>query len=159
MGRGTLLGQAPGVVVVGSFEGRETGVAEVDAKIMKFVEETLKKSPKIQLEDLFNRAKKVSKSIAELSKRQFNARYPLQVKRRKSQASRKRAGGRRKSTVSPAPRGRRKATRKAGDPREAVRSVFLQFATDITGAEERKDLVRVLANVDQYVDQVLKGVA
>ena len=134
-------------------------MAEVDAKIMEFVEETLKKSPKIQLEDLFDRAKKVSKSIAELSKRQFNARYPLQVKRRKSQASRKRAGGRRKPTAAPAPRGRRKAVRKAGDPRETVRSVFLQFATDITGAEERKELVRVLANVDQYVDQVLKGVS
>jgi hypothetical protein len=44
-------------------------------------------------------------------------------------------------------------------PRESVRQVFLQFATDITGAEDRKDLVRVLASVDAYVDQVLKGVA
>ncbi len=40
-----------------------------------------------------------------------------------------------------------------------VRQVFLQFATDIAAAEERKDLVKVLAGVDQYVDQVLEGVA
>jgi hypothetical protein len=37
--------------------------------------------------------------------------------------------------------------------------VFLQFAIDIAAAEERKDLVKVLAGVDHYVDQVLKGVA
>jgi hypothetical protein len=33
----------------------------------------------------------------------------------------------------------------------------MQLAIDIAGAEERKDLVRVLANMDRYVDQVLKG--
>jgi hypothetical protein len=37
-----------------------------------------------------------------------------------------------------------------------VRQIFLQFATDIAGAEEGKDLVMVLANVDRYVDQALK---
>ena len=134
-------------------------MAEIDAKVMKFVEEALKKSPKIQLEDLFDRAKKVSKSIRDLSKRQFNARYPLQVKRRKSQATRKRAAGRKKSAPPPSKRTQRKSSRRVGEPRDAIRQVFLQFATDITGAEERKDLVRVLADVDLYVDQVLKGMA
>ncbi|MFO8174305.1 MAG: hypothetical protein ACQET1_12040 [Gemmatimonadota bacterium] len=37
--------------------------------------------------------------------------------------------------------------------------VFLQFATDIAGAEERKDLVRVLAKVGRYVNQVLRGLS
>jgi len=145
--------------MVRSFEGRESKVAEVDAKVMTFVEETLKESPKIQLEDLFDRAKKVSNSIKDLSKRQFNARYPLQVKRRRSQATRKRAGGRKKSAPSQSTRTQRKSSRRVGEPRDAVRQVFLQFATDITGAEERKELVRVLADVDLYVDRVLKGLS
>ncbi len=137
---------------------RESSVPEVDPKVMTFVEETLKKSPKIQLEELFERAKKVSGSIRTLSKRQFNARYPLQVKRRKSQSKRKRSGKPRKTAG--AAKTRTSTPRSApnpGAPRDAVRKVLLDFATDITGAEDRKDLVKVLANVDRYVERVLKG--
>jgi hypothetical protein len=134
-------------------------VAEVDEKVMRFVEETLEKRPEIQLEELFEKAKSVSDSVEGLSKRQFNARYPLQVKRRRSQASRgkatRRKGNAGSSRTARSARGRRGSM----GPRESVRQVFLQFATDITGAEDRKDLVRVLASVDTYVDQVLKGVA
>ena len=132
-------------------------MAEVDAKVMKFVEDALKKTPKIQLDDLFQKAKKVSKSVADLSKRQFNARYPLQVKRKKAQAAQPRKPRRKKAAPTTA-RGRKAASKREGS-REAVRKVLLQFATDITGAEERKELVKVLAGVDRYVDQVLKGVA
>jgi hypothetical protein len=134
-------------------------MAEVDEKVMRFVEETIEKRPEIQLEELFEKAKSVSDSVEGLSKRQFNARYPLQVKRRKSQASKgkatRRKGNAGSSRTARGARGRRGSM----GPRESVRQVFLQFATDITGAEDRKDLVRVLASVDAYVDQVLKGVA
>jgi hypothetical protein len=40
-----------------------------------------------------------------------------------------------------------------------VRQVFLDFATDLAAAEDRKDLVKVLAAVDAYVDQVVKSLA
>lgn len=131
---------------------------EIDEKAMKFVEDTLEKSPNIQLDELFQRTKKVSSAIEQLSNRQFNARYPLQVKRRKALAARGRGTGRKKAA---APRGRppRKPTVQASAPRDMVRQVFFQFATDIAAAGERKDLVKVLAGVDKYVDQVLKGVA
>ena len=129
---------------------------EVDEKVMKFVEDTLKKNPKIELEDLFQRTKKFKTSIGRLSKRQFNARYPLQVKRRRALAARGK-GASRKKPASSRPRPRRRAPALPTEPRDRVRQVFLQFATDIAAAEERKDLVRVLANVDSYVDQVMKG--
>jgi hypothetical protein len=131
-------------------------VADVDAEVMKFVEDTLKKSPTIQLEELFTRAKGVSTSIRKLSKRQFNARYPLQVKRRRAQSARKKGPKTRMagSTSSSGPR--RLSLGRGGEGREGVRQIFLQFATDIAGAEEGKDLVMVLANVDRYVDQALK---
>ncbi len=131
---------------------------DVDEKVMKFVEDTLKKSPKIQLEELFLRTKKFKSSIGRLSKRQFNARYPLQVKRRRALAAKARGGGR-KRAASPIPRSSRKTTMRSTEPRDKVRQVFLQFATDIAAAEERKDLVRVLAGVDTYVDQVMKDTA
>jgi len=133
-------------------------VPEIDEKAMKFVEDTLKKNPKIQLDELFQRTKKVSSSIGRLSKRQFNARYPLQVKRRKALAVRGRGTGRKKAA---APQGRPpgKPPVQSSAPRDMVRQVFFQFARDIAAAEERKDLVKVLAGVDHYVDQVLKGVA
>ena len=130
---------------------------EVDEKVMKFVEDILKKNPKIQLEDLFDRTKKFKSSIGRLSKRQFNSRYPLQVKRRKALAAKARGGGRKK-TSSPAGTSRRTKAM-SGEPRDKVRQVLLRFATDIAAAEERKDLVRVLAGVDNYVDQVMKELA
>jgi hypothetical protein len=133
-------------------------VPEVNEKVMKFVEDTLKKSPKIQLDELFQRTKKISGSIGRLSKRQFNARYPLQVKRRRAQATRAKGAGRKKADPS---RGRppKKPSIQSGTSRDAVRQIFLEFAMDISAAEERKDLVKVLAGVDRYVDQVFKGVA
>lgn len=130
---------------------------EVDDKVMKFVEDVLKKRPDIQLEDLFERTKKFKSSVGRLSKRQFNSRYPLQVKRRRALAAKARAGGRKKS--SPSSGASRRSKARSGEPRDRVRQVFLQFATDIAAAEERKDLVRVLAGVDTYVDQVMKDVA
>lgn len=141
-----------------SFGGREPTVAEVDEKVMSFVERVLDENPEIELEELFERAKESSSSVADLSKRQFNARYPLQVKRRRSQARRAREGAgkrRGRKTARPPTRG----PDRTGASREAVRQVFLEFATDITGAEERKELVRVLADVDRYVDQAIKGAA
>ena len=135
---------------------------EIDERAMKFVEETLQKSPEIELSDLFQRTKKVSRSIGKLSKRQFNARYPLQVKRRRALAVR--AGGQRRKTSPPAKIAARKKTNvrssaaRGSEPRDVVRHVLLQFATDIAAAEERKDLVKVLAGVDHYVDLVLEGV-
>lgn len=127
---------------------------------MQFVEDTLKKSPGMGLEELFEKAKEVSASIGELDKRQFNARYPLQVKRRAALASRPRAKAGRRTAGSRGKGARRASTGKTKSPsdasRDSVRNVLLQFAMDIAGAQERKDLVKVLANVDRYVDRVLK---
>jgi hypothetical protein len=138
---------------------------------MEFVETALDRDPDIQLHELFRQARGVSDSIQGLSKRQFNARYPLQVKRRRAQAAgRKNRVAKKKVQPEGRPRRSREASKAAGhrpasktdahfEPtaRDNVRQVFLRFATDIVGAEERKDLVKVLANVDEYVDRVLKG--
>ena len=41
--------------------------------------------------------------------------------------------------------------------KDAVRAVFLSFATELSAAEARKDVVAVLAAVDRYVDRAIKA--
>ena len=129
-------------------------MAKNEERVMQFVEAELERNPEVATSDLFEKAKKVDTGLSKLSLRQFNARFPLQVKRKKSlatpgKASRK--GGARKGT----PRGG--ARRASQDRRDAMREVFLRFASDLAGAEERKDVVRVLAGVEAYVDEGLKA--
>lgn len=124
-------------------------MAEQD-KIMELVQKELDTNPDIEVRDLFEKVKKKEPSAKELSLRQFNARYPLQIKRRQSMGE---AGG---QAAGRRPQ-RRRRTRRAEPNREAVRESFLRFASELSAAEERKDLVQVLSKVDQYVDEVVKA--
>ncbi len=125
-------------------------MADVDAKLMSFVENALKKSPELSTNELFEQAKKKHPAAKELSVRQFHARYPLQVKRRMSLAKAKTKPTPRKPAATP--RARKRPAR-----RDAVRVALLRFASDLSAAQERPDLVKVLANVDQYVDEVMEA--
>ena len=132
-------------------------MAEIDAKVMKYVENALKRNPDLKNDELFERVKKAHPSMRTLGKRQFNARYPLQVKRRRALAERPRStASRKRSPTSSSARGRPRPN--PDTPRDAVRQVFLDFATDLAAAEDRKDLVQVVAGVDAYVEQVFKGI-
>lgn len=121
-----------------------------DEKVMALVEKELKRKPDASVNELYEKAKAAQPSVGQLSYRQFNARYPLQVKRRKSQES---PGGNSR-------RGRTRSRPKASSrlsQRDEVRAAFLAFATDVLAAEDRKELVRVLVTVDTYVDRVIRS--
>lgn len=118
----------------------------VDPKVMSAVEDALKANPSATVDELFELAAGINPATRDLSKRQFHARYPLQVKRKMKPARK-----RRRPRAKAAPR----AGRKQASPRDAVRAVFLSFASDLAAAEARKDLVSVVASVDRYVDQVM----
>lgn len=127
-------------------------MAKNEEKVMEFVKKELEDNPEVTTSDLYERAKKVDSGVSKLSLRQFNARFPLQIKRKKSLNE---TGGRR--------RRRRKAARTRGrqataTQRDAVRGAFLRFAAELSAAEERKELVGVIAQVDQYVDEVMSAV-
>jgi hypothetical protein len=130
-------------------------MAKTEAEIMQFVEGELSREPGVQTTELFQRVKKFEPELGALSLRQFNARFPLQIKRRQLMSSPGRPRKARARTGTAARTGSRKASQ---DRRDALREIFLRFATDLAGAEERKDVVRVLAQVDQYVDESLKAV-
>lgn len=127
-------------------------MAQSDQQLMTFVEEEMKKDPGISTSDLFEKAKAAMAAARDLTVREFHARYPLQVKRRASLA----AGGGKRRRRAPARRSR-KASKPAPLARDAVRAAMLKFAMDLSAAEARKDLVKVLARVDEYVDEVLKA--
>jgi hypothetical protein len=129
-------------------------MAKNEERVMQFVEAELERNPDVATSDLFEKAKKVDSGLGKLSLRQFNARFPLQIKRKKSLAAPRKTRKARARTGT-TPRG---AGRRAGqDRRDAMREVFLRFASDLAGAEERKDVVRVLAGVETYVADALKA--
>lgn len=124
-------------------------MAETNEKVMAMVRETLQKSPDISTNELYQKAQKIDSSVKGLTIRQFHARYPLQVKRKVAAA----AGKRR----------RRPARRAAGAARRAeidrtpIRESLLAFARDVSAAEGTPAVIDVLAGVDKYVDQIVKG--
>lgn len=138
-------------------------MAKVDDKLMAFVEDELKKDPDAGSKDLFEKAKKSHAAARDLTIRQFHARYPLQVKRKASLASSPSRPKRRRKTRAPAAstrsRSRKSAPAAPSGTRDAVRGTLLKFAADLTAAEERKALVKVLARVDDYVDEILSATA
>jgi hypothetical protein len=78
-------------------------MAATNPKVMAMIEAELAKDPSISNEALLQKAKKVDRSVGQLSARQFNARYPLQVKRRKdgpSAGKKTRRSGKAKSTAA-----------------------------------------------------------
>lgn len=136
-------------------------MANAEDKVMSAVESALKKNPGATVDELYDMAKGISSGVGKLSKRQFHARYPLQVKRRSGRSAAaqppKKKAARKKAAT---PRSRPRATKAApanGSPRDSVRGIFMRFASDLAGAEARKDVVKVVASVDRYVDDVIKA--
>jgi hypothetical protein len=118
---------------------------------MTYVESQLAKDPKVSNVTLYEGAKKISRGIGKLSIRQFHAKYPLQVKRRRNRG-RKRAPrtARRKRAVRPP------AARTNGSA-EAVRKIMLQFARELSVAESQVQTIEVLSKMDRYVVDILKA--
>lgn len=130
-------------------------MADANPKVMEMIEAELKKKPDTSNAELFEKAKKVDKGVEKLSPRQFNAMYPLQVKRAlkpRKRRVRKSKGTRAKSAKG----GRGRGAANAG-PRDRVRDVLLDLAKDIANADGKGDVVDVVAGIDRYVDRVVKA--
>lgn len=131
-------------------------MAEANPKVMETVEAELKKNPDISNKELLEKAKSVDKSVGKLSARQFNAMYPLQVKRALNPPKRR--------TRRPAKKGRKAAAGSQGrgrasssGGRDQVRTVLLELARDVANAQGKGDVVDVIMGIDRYVDRVVKA--
>ena len=140
---------------------------EISQRILDMVRRELVQNPEVENGVLYQKARELDPAaMQDLDRRQFNARYPLRVKRfellsrkpRTENSSRPRTRRRRalgdgaaasaKSVAAPASVLRQLA-------REGVRDVLLRFAVDLANADSRGQVVTVVASVDQYVDQIL----
>lgn len=130
-------------------------------KVMQYVERALAKDPGTSNKVLFEGAKKIDKAIGALSIRQFHAKYPLQVKRRKGQPARRRKA----KATRPAARGKKaRAPRARSGARAAtpggadeVRKVLLRFARDLSAADTQLGTIEVMSNLDRYTADILKA--
>ena len=115
----------------------------VNERVMNMVREEIQKRPEITSPELFEKAKKLDRGIRSLSARQFNATYPLQVRR----------------TMAPRRRRARSvgARARSGAGRERLRAVLLDFARAVAGAQDRGALVEVIGNLDQWIDRLAGG--
>ncbi|HET9984731.1 MAG TPA: hypothetical protein VFQ38_14135 [Longimicrobiales bacterium] len=109
-------------------------------RVLQMVREEIERNPAVRTDELFDRAKKLDKSVAGMSIRQFHARYPLQIKRMRA-----------------ALRPRRRARPRRQVDRGAVRTVLLELARDLMGAQDKARVVEVIGGLDGYVDRVVKA--
>ncbi len=134
-------------------------MAEVKPKVMEAVEKAIAENPEIANRELYEMATGMDAEIGELTLRQFNARYTLQVKRKRAAAegrTRKPRRARKSPTRKTRRTGRAEVSDSSSESRDQIRTILLGFASDLAAADDRKDLVKVLANVDRYVNQIAR---
>jgi hypothetical protein len=148
-------------------------MAERNQKVFERVRQELGDNPDLGSRELYQLAQQVDKTTAQDSLQQFHARYVLPVKRElrgagggAKETKRTRATSKVKTPRKPASEKaeRRPPARKAADAatpsappasdRDRVRALLLQFAQELTDAESRSSLVKVLGRVDSYVDRI-----
>lgn len=134
---------------------REAPVAERNPQVMEMVAKELEKDPEAKADSLFEKARKIDPSIGDLSLRQFHARYPLPLKRKRSAGKGRARRPRSRAKSAPPAKQKSAPARRQGAPRDEVRRIFLEFASDLARAESRASIVDVLAKVDDYVDRVI----
>lgn len=131
-------------------------MSEVERKeeIMEMVRQELSDDPDAENKDLYQKATKIDPSVDDLTLRQFHARFPLQVKRQMAQSRR---GGRSRTSGS-GDRGAGAGGGGAGVDRDAIRSILLGFARDVSRADGKAGMIDLLSSVDDYVDEVVEAV-
>lgn len=113
-------------------------MAVVIDRVMNMVRDEITRRPEISSQELFDKAKKLDRNIRSLSPRQFNATYPLQVRR----------------SIAPKRPRQRRAGRRSVQGREHVRGVLLELARTVAAAEDPGTLVDIIGNLDVWVDRI-----
>lgn len=124
-------------------------MAKRNDEVMQMVRKRIKKDPSVSNEVLKEEAEKIDPDIADLSSRQFHARYPLQVKR---QLSRQKQDGQGSKSQKKNSQSKSQQTELS---REQVREVLLDFARNLSNAGSKAEMIDLLAGLDSYVDRIL----
>lgn len=106
--------------------------------VMDLVYRAIRANPDVSNRELQKQATEIDPSIGELSPRSFNARYPLQVRRKLSQEE-----------------GSTKPQKNSRITRSHIRDTLIAFAKEVVEAEDRGEVVEVVESVDEHVDRVM----
>lgn len=126
-------------------------------QVLEMVEKEIRKNPDVDNETLFNKAVEKDKGVSKLSSRQFNARYPLQVKRRLANEAKASDNGKAKAKVSKPKAKKAEAKQEVptnGEAMGEVRDILLDLVKEVAGADPMQ-MVDIVAGIDQYSDRVL----
>ena len=133
-------------------DGRQSNEAPgspPEERVLNMVRSTLVVNPKVKNRELYKRAMEIApQAVKDLSLRQFHATYRLP-------ASRERAI--RNGTIKPRKRG--SAPPQTVRDRTGSARILLEFAEELSKAESRSDLVRVIGGVDKWVAEIVKTTA
>ena len=139
------------------------------AAVMEFVVRTLEADPGISNADLFAGAREIDASVADLTARQFHAKYPLQVKARLARDAAAKPEAPPEPEAPPAEETAVEDVRPAegaadseappertGDP-VAVRRLLLDLAKELANAESQADTIEVMSRLDDYVAEIMEA--
>lgn len=145
---------------------RPASKGDADA-VLAYVTRVLKRNPDVKNAELFAGACEIDASVAELSPRQFHAKYPLQVKRRLATAEAPKAAPKARRAVAPtvaepapaaAPRApAAEAPAVGGGDAAAVRGLLLSLVRELANAETQAETIEVMARLDGYVNDVMQA--
>ncbi len=140
------------------------------AAVLAYVTRVLKRNPDVKNAELFKGACEIDASVAELSARQFHAKYPLQVKRRlaASAPAPKPAPAPEPAPAAPAPSAPAVAkpapapavaeAPSVGDGgAAAIRGLLLSLARELANAGTQAETIEVMARLDGYVDDIMQA--
>ena len=142
---------------------------DAGAAVLAYVARVLRRNPDVKNAELFKGACEIDASVAELSARQFHAKYRLQVGRhlaagasapKPASRARTSAPGARKpaapaaAELPPPPAGAPAAG--SGDAR-AVRRLLLGLARELASAGTQAETIEVMARLDGYVDDIMQA--
>ncbi len=139
------------------------------AAVMEFVVRTLEADPGISNADLFAGAREIDASVADLTARQFHAKYPLQVKARLARNAAAKPEAPPEPEATPAEETVVEDVRPAegaadaeappertGDP-VTVRRLLLDLAKELASAESKSEVIDVMARLDDYVAEIMEA--
>jgi hypothetical protein len=147
-------------------------------RVKNMVRHSLVASPGVSNRELFDRAREIAPAVVEgMSLRQFHAKFRLPITRhemgrRRSEKKKNAASDAQSTNGSSAdnttarngtkrkPRSRSRSVSAEGSAasirlRADVRSAIVDFAVALESAEQRSDLVRVMATIDDVVDGIM----
>ena len=132
---------------------------DAGAAVLAYVTRVLKRNPEVKNAELFKGACEIDASVAELSARQFHAKYPLQVKRRMATAAAPAPAA--PAVAEPAPP---TATAPAAEvpsmgdgDAAAVRGLLFNLARELANAGTQAETIEVMVRLDGYVDDIMQA--